>query len=175
MRYINLFILFSVLLNSPIFGQEGRCPKIPTEYSWTEDADYAKDEELVKKTLRWLCLTPLGVDVQQRSIANAYVMEWLAGAPQIRINVTTTRLPFYNQHPELLFPFIHGIALFKMNKPGVTDDLTLYVEGMDVVASLSQQSKELSKSKVLKPLLKAYKKKRMKEYVKQILEEHEKI
>lgn len=175
MKYGLLIILLLTYTATTVTAQEGRCPKIPSAYSWSADEDYSKDEDLIKKTIKWLCVTPLGVDVQQRSLANAYVMEWLAGAPQIKINITTAHLPFYEAHPDLLFPFLHGIALFKMNKPGITDQLTLYTEGMDVVASLTQQSKELSKSKVLKPLLKAYKKKRMKEYVKQILEGHEKI
>jgi hypothetical protein len=147
-----------------ISGQPGRCPKLPETYTWNNADDYKKDYDLVKKTLKWLCNTPLGLDVQQRSIANAFVLEWLAGSPQIRVEIETEKLTFYSKHSDLMFSFIHGVALYMMEKPTVQDELTLYTAGYSTVASLASQSEELSKSGELKPLLKALKKNRIKEF-----------
>jgi hypothetical protein len=159
-----LFLFGQITVNA----QEGRCPKLPASYLWETEKDYKKDEDLVKKTLRWLCATPYSVDVEQRSLANVFVLEWIAGSPDILVEVKTDYLPFYLDHPDLLYTFIHAVALFKIEKPGIKDEPTLYKEGFNVIAELAVQSKELSHSHALRPLLKAHKKSKMKEYVKSI-------
>lgn len=169
MKTITLLLVSAILLlHLPANAQEGRCPKLPSNYQWESEKDYEKDEDLVKKTLRWLCATPLALDVEERSLANAFVLEWIAGSPEILVEVKTELLPFYQDHPDLLYTFIHAVALFKMERPGIKDEPTLYKEGFDVIAELAVQSKELSHSHSLRPLIKAYKKSKMKEYVKSI-------
>lgn len=157
-------VVCCILIQLQAHCQEGKCPKLPDVYKWESAADYGKDFELVKKTLKWLCNTPLGIDVQQRSVANAYVMEWIAGSPDIRVEVETKKIAFYESHPELFFSFLHGIALLKMEKKPPTDELTLYTKGYETVAVLASQSEELSRAPELKPLLKALRKNKLKEY-----------
>jgi hypothetical protein len=170
-----LVIAFLLIAFHASHAQEGHCPKIPENYSWETAEDYRKDKDLVKKTLRWLCSTPLGVDIEKRGLANAYVLEWLAGSPSITVDIKTEHLPFLEHHPDLLYSFIHGIALYLMDKPTETDTVKLYAKGFEVVATLAMQSKELSHDKDFKPLIKAYKKERMMEFVRQTLEQNEKI
>ncbi|MBX7050419.1 MAG: hypothetical protein K1X54_00145 [Flavobacteriales bacterium] len=162
-------------LNTSVFAQPGRCPKIPAKYLWETPEEYQKDEDQVRKTLKWLCQTPLGIDVEQRGLANAYVLEWLAGSPSILIEINSHYLEFADSQPELLFSFIHGMALYKMDHPSVKDEQTLYSSGFTVVAELAAQSKEYSRQKELRNLLKAYKKGKVKEYTREVLNSHEKI
>jgi len=164
MNRLVFLIVFTMCCAPDFSGQPTKCPKLPETYTWKSADDYKKDYDLVKKTLKWLCNTPLGIDVQQRSIANAFVLEWLAGSPQIQVEIETKKLTFYSQYPDLMFSFIHGVALHKMEKPTVQDELSLYSAGYATVASLASQSEELSKSGELKPLLKALKKNRIKEF-----------
>lgn len=162
-------------LNTTVFAQPGRCPKIPSKFLWETAVDYQKDEDLIRKTLKWLCQTPLGFDVEQRGLANAFVLEWLAGSPSILVEIKTEYLEFAEAQPDLLFSFIHGVALYKMEHPAVKDELTLYTSGFTVVAELAAQSKEFSRQKELRNLLKAYKKGKVKEYTREVLKSHEKI
>ncbi len=167
MRFFLVILMFTVLMlgnSHGILAQAGKCPPIPKEYEWKVAGDYEKDRELVKKTLRWLCQTPLGEDVKQRSLANAFVLEWLAGAPDLTISVEQKWLPFLDKHEELLFVFIHGVALYKMDHPNESDESKLYVEGYKAIAELALQSKELSHSRALHPLLRAAKKSKIKQY-----------
>lgn len=166
-----IFIIFiSCFFQAPsAWSQVGRCPQLPQDYVWEVAADYEKDRDLVKKTLRWLCVTPLGADIQQRSVANAFVMEWLAGTPSFTIEIKSDYLQFTQEHPELLFTFIHGVGYYMMDHPEEKAELKLYNEGFKVVANLAAQSKELSKSSSLKPLLKAARKNTIRDYTKQIL------
>ncbi|MBL0314773.1 MAG: hypothetical protein IPP69_02990 [Flavobacteriales bacterium] len=164
-----------LMLNTAVFAQPGRCPKIPEKYVWESEADYKKDEDVVKKTLKWLCQTPYGIDVEQRGLANAYVLEWLAGSPSIRLEINTAHIQFAESTPDLFFSFIHGMALYKMEHPTAKDELSLYNNGFTVVAELAAQSKEYSKQKELKDLLKAYKKGKVKDYTRAVLNTNEKI
>lgn len=161
-------MLILTFCGNMLFAQEGRCPKIPETYEWLTPEDYIKDQDLVKKTLRWLCNTPLGIDVRQRSLANTYVMEWLAGTPTMQIEIKTNQLSFYESQPDLLFCYIHGIALYKIDKPNTVDPIVEMTKGLETIAELVLQSEELSKDSSLRPILKAYKKKKLKEYSKEI-------
>ncbi len=161
--------IFMLLLALTMEGAMAQCPTLPISYSWTTANDYAKDEDLIKKTLVWLCNTPLGHDVQQRSKANAYVLEWLAGSPTVKLDVKTTGMPFIEQHPELLFPLIHGMALYVMQHPKEKDTLVLHTEGLKVAARLAEQSKELNKSADVKRLVRKAKAGKLKEYCAELL------
>jgi hypothetical protein len=152
-------------------SQKARCWETAQQEVLTSE-DYLKDKECVKKTLRWLCTTPLGVEVQQRSYANAYVMEWIAGTPMFTLELETKYLLFIDEHPELLYSFIHGMASYKLEHVDEKNPVKLYSEGFKIVASLASQSKELSKSSVLKPLLKAARKKTIREYTQTVLSQN---
>jgi len=168
-RSVFIALLVCILNAQSSFAQPGRCPKFSEEYVWETPEDYENDREQVKKTLRWLCVTPIGIDIQQRSIANAYVLEWLAGTPSFTIDIKTDYLSFVGEHPELLYTFIHAVGYYKMDHPEENSELKLYSEGFKVVANLSAQSKELSKSSLLKPLLKAARRNAIRDYTKEIL------
>jgi hypothetical protein len=151
-----------------LWGQ-GRCPEIPSNYSWQTIEDYRKDADLVKKTLRWLTLAPLQLDLVTRSEANLFVMRWLAGTPDLKIEIQTSELPFIQAHPELLESFIHGMALAYLNKDGEVSRLDAYVSGFQSVAQVASQSKAMTKSRPLKPLLKAAKRREIKQYAQKIV------
>jgi hypothetical protein len=161
---ILLLLVQCFVYSQSILAQAGKCPPIPKEYGWKNASEYEKDKELVKKTLKWLCQTPLGEDVKQRSLANAFVLEWLAGAPNMTITVEQKWLPFLEKHQELLFVFIHGVALYKMDHAAENDETKLYTEGYKTIVELALQSKELSHSRALRPLLKAARKAQIKQY-----------
>jgi|688.fasta_scaffold04126_14 hypothetical protein len=167
-RWLLIVVIFCGFPETTI-GQYAKCPKIPESYSWSTAEDYKKDLDLVKKTIKWLCITPFGIEVQQRSIANAFVMEWLAGSPQIRIEIETENLTFYEKFPDLMFSFIHGVAWMMLEKPTALEELIIYGAGYETVASLVSQSEELSKKGELRPLLRAFKKNHIREYTKEAL------
>lgn len=170
MKYPVVISLLCVLLQANIcFAQNTRCWETVQEVEALTLEDYIKDKDCFKKTLRWLCTTPLGEDVKLRSYANAYVMEWIAGTPLFTLELETKYLSFIDEHPELLYSFIHGMASYKLEHVDENNQVKLYSEGFKVVANLASQSKELSKSSALKPLLKAARKRTIREYTQTVL------
>ncbi|MFN0030682.1 MAG: hypothetical protein ACKVOR_00835 [Flavobacteriales bacterium] len=159
----HILMVVSLVVQTSVHAQ---CPDIPETYHWETAEDYARDKELVKKTLRWLCRTPLGEQVQQRSMANAYVLEWLAGTPEPTISIDTKVLCCTNEFPDLLYTYMHGIALYVLEHEKQKTNAELQVEGLKVVAALAAQSKEISKAGCMRKMLRAAKRGKLKEYVK---------
>lgn len=146
-----------------------KCPELPQEFNWQTAEDYRKDAELVKKTLRWLCSAPLNIDLSKRSEANVFVLKWLSGTPDYTIAIETAKLPFLEQHPELLDTFIHGMALGYLSKDKPIEQVDAYAAGFQAVVQVASQSKSLSKSRHLRPLFKAARKNELKKYAEKTL------
>ena len=92
-------------------------------------------------------------------------MEWICGSPTLSINITTSDLPFYQDFPDLLFPYIHGFAQCMLKKNGECNEQKATISGFNTVAFIVFTDPILKKSKTFKQLIKAYKKKKMANYV----------
>lgn len=140
------------------------CPDLPDYTSWKKASDYAASRDSVEKVLQWLCRTPLALFPMERSEANACVLFWIAGAPDLRVDVNTKALPFIDENEELLYPVIHGMALYQLKHPKEKDAVKLHVEGLKTLAALADQSETLRKERYLREVMKAYHREKLKDY-----------
>jgi hypothetical protein len=140
------------------------CPKIPEEYSWETPAQYKKDQGDIKKCLEYLCDAPLSYQVE-RSEVNAYVMEWLSGSPDITVDIDTRALPFLSYNEELIFPVVHGMALFQFTHPNITDKVVLHAHGIEVLAKLVDEDPTLRREEYMKDILKAARRNKLESWV----------
>lgn len=164
-----LLIIALAFSLSNLLAQPAVAPRIPEHYEWKNARDYKRDEDLIVRTLQWLCTNPLSEAVEYRSKATLFVMEWIAGSPRLKISISSTDLPFYDNYPDLLFPYIQGVALKKLGKPACQSELEAMVGGFSVVGFMIESDPVFKKDKFLQPLLKAYKKNKMQPYVEQQL------
>ncbi|MFM9986132.1 MAG: hypothetical protein ACKVOK_12910 [Flavobacteriales bacterium] len=168
MKLILFHISYLILVLIPHCGlsQYANCPAIPEKYAWVEKEEYVQDREQIIRTLRWLCTSPPGWQLKQRSLANAYVLEWLAGTPEFSLVVQSDLVPSLDKFPDLLNSMMHGMALYKLEHPDVNDSVKLHTEGLVVIAELAIQSKELSSDREIRKIIKAHKRHKLKAYVK---------
>jgi len=165
---LKLFII-SLLLTARLVAQPASAPRIPDNYHWSNARDYKKDEDIIIRTLQWLCKTPINQDPEYRSKASLFAMEWIAGSPRIKIEVESKLLPFYESYPDLLFPYIQGMALKKLQKPPCSNELEAMIGGFTTVGFMISSDPGLQKEKTLRPILKAYKKDKMQSFVEQLV------
>jgi hypothetical protein len=165
MRLISIITFALILCYAHGNSQTSNCPRLPDKYEWKTARDYKRDEELVLRTLQWLNKTPLNEQLLTRSNANLFVMEWICGSPSVTISIETSVLPFYDLYPDLIFPYIHGIAQCRLTKNVVCNEQKAIINGFNTVAFMIRSDEILKKSKPLQPLIKAYKKGKMEEYV----------
>jgi hypothetical protein len=147
------------------YAQPVGCPRLPDKYEWKTAREYKRDEDLVLRTLQWLNATPMNEQLVARSNANLFVMKWICGSPSLKLVIETGSLPFYEEFPDLLFPYIHGVAQCNLTKNKSCDELKATINGFNTVAFMIQNDDSLKKNKSLQGLLKASKKGKMELYV----------
>ena len=147
--YIILFLSFTLEAKT----QRSKCPEIPIEHTWNSPEDYRKDSVFVSECLVWLCQAPLYKNMECRSRVNIYVMEWLAGTTGITIDVDSRAIPFAEENPELLYSFIHGMALYKMKNRACENVDEMRVQGLKAVSKLIEREEEMKRSKSVKQLM----------------------
>jgi hypothetical protein len=147
------------------YAQSVGCPRLPDKYEWKTARENKRDEDLVLRTLQWLIATPMNEQLVARSKANLFVMKWICGSPSLNIVIETSNLPFYEEFPDLLFPYIHGVAQCNLTKNKSCDELKATINGFNTVAFMIQNDDSLKKNKSLQGLVKASKKGKMELYV----------
>jgi hypothetical protein len=150
-RLIYVIIFLGLALQGE--AQRSKCPEIPEGYVWDNPEDYRKDSVFVSECLVWLCQAPLYKSMECRSRVNIYVMEWLAGTTGLTIDVDSRALPFAEENPELLYSFIHGMALYKMKNKACENVDELRIQGLKAVCKLVEREEEMKRSKSVKQLM----------------------
>lgn len=152
-------IVIACLWTLSIDAQVG--PNIPDSLILNSEKDYDSYMALAKKSLAWLIHTPLDEHTDKRNEVNAFVMLWLSGSPKITLEIDSKATPFIHDDETLIFPFIHGMALYKLGHPECEDKVKLHAEGLRTVNKASKQSSCVKSTKALKAIRKATKKNRL--------------
>ena len=147
-------------------------PTLPEEFVLDAPDDYPQYQEIVIESLQWLLKTPMEEQVNLRAKHNAFDLIWLSGAPNLSIDIDSKAMPFMDTHEELFYTFIFGMALYQLKHPGVkTDKIKLHTYGLKAVAEMVLKSHHVEMDASLRKIVKAYRKKQLKEYAQKRLEE----
>lgn len=137
MKKTVLLVVFVVFTFSA-YGQEYMVPK---NVKFENKEDYAAYEPQVKETINWLLATSLGKEANKRTEANAFLMMWLTGTPNVSVNVNTDILPFIKKSPELLLPFIAGCVKYSLENNYSKDDILLNKAGIETVIAFYRNNR----------------------------------
>lgn len=127
-----------ILFAFSVYGQEYTVPK---NVKFENKDDYAVYEPQVKETIDWLLATSLGKEANKRTEANAFLMMWLTGTPNVSINVNTDILPFIKKSPELLLPFIAGCVKYSLENNYSKDNILLNKAGIETVVAFYRNNR----------------------------------
>lgn len=126
--------------------------------------DYLEGQDEVESALDWLCSQPLNQCISEREQLNSFVMIWLSGTPQLTLELDPSSVPFLRDHPDLLFPMIHGMTRMAL-KRNETSTYELYAGGFRTVDRLTRDWPKKEKSSELKELHKAVRKGKLQDYI----------
>lgn len=160
-----LLLLFFSMIWRGLVAQTS-LPAIPDSLELNTVEDYRKLERDVEKCLKWLCTAPYGQDIVYRSEANAFVLAWLAGTPDYTVVVESKNFDFGSFSEELIYSFVHAKTYLMLTRGEKWEESKLNLEAMKIVCTLIISSEKMSKNKELKPLIKAYNKDRLEDYLK---------
>lgn len=162
------------LFSAVAFTGAAQRPAIPDTYGWRNGADYKADSSFVYSCLEHLCIPGSHTDPQWWSAANAYVMSWLSGSPQVRLEINSKALPFIETHEELIFPFVHGMALSHLKNPNEKNQVKLMADGLRQVVVFAEGDEVLRKDRAVRSIVRADRRNKLEEFVKQRIQNTDK-
>jgi hypothetical protein len=129
-------------------------------------AEYEKMEPSILRCIDWLNSTPLSINAENHTTANAYFMLWLTGTQKVNVVVDGYVLNYAEKNPELLMAFMTGwskLALETQEK----DNFKLALAGMtNLMSRYKNNVPFFKKDKRLKKLLEISEKGEMENWLK---------
>lgn len=141
--------------------------EVPTDCKLEKAEDYAKYEKDVLSCIDWLAQTPVNEQSAKRKEANAFLLKWLTGSPDVHIDIKPGIVTFMDSSPELLMIFMGGWAKYSIEKEEPKNNVAGSMAGIEAVISFYQSNKAyLKKSKEVEKYIKMKEKGKLEDYVK---------
>lgn len=133
-----ILLIVLAIFSFSVYGQEYTVPK---NVKFENKEAYAVYEPQIKETVNWLLNTSLGKEANKRTEANAFMMLWLTGTPNVTINVNADLLTFINKTPELLMPFMAGCVKYSLENNYSKDDVLVNKAGIEAVVAFYRNNR----------------------------------
>lgn len=133
--------LLSVILSLGvfIFSQEFQVPK---DYKLIKAEDYAPYEQDVINGINWLADTPINESLDKRKEVNSFLMKWMMGSPNVKIEVREYVGSFLS-HSDLLMAFLCGWTKYSLESRDFTNQLKGNVAGIENVIFVYKKNKKI--------------------------------
>jgi len=159
-----IVILVLTLVTINVFAQDF---EIPGNYEFTTKEDYARYEADILKSIEWLTHTPVGTQPEKRLDVNAFLLKWLAGSPDVSVEIKTEIVNFIDPNPELLIIFICGWTKYSIETKDNKNKLTGNLKGIESVMDFYTRYKEnMKKDKNVEKYIKMKEKGTLEEFIK---------
>lgn len=162
----SLLVVIFLLAYTTISSQSYTVPK---DYKLEAKEDYAVYEPQVKETIDWILQTPLGKEGMKRKEANAFLIAWLSGSPNVSVSINADFILF-KSNPELLMIFIAGWTKYSLDNNYSKDILQGNKAGIETVVEFYQKNKVyLKKDKDVEKFAKLIEKGKLEDEIKKKL------
>jgi hypothetical protein len=159
-------LIISIILfqDSRLFAQEFQ---VPVDYKLVKVEDYAPFEQDVINCVKWLSDTPVDQNIGKRKEANAFLMKWIMGSPNIKIDL---RPEFVMSNPDLLMAFLGGWTKYSLETKDFSDKVKGNVAGLENAIDMYNKNKKATgKDKNIEKYIKLQSKGKLEEEVTKIL------
>jgi D-arabinose 1-dehydrogenase-like Zn-dependent alcohol dehydrogenase len=162
MRTISsIFILLTISLG--LFAQDFSVPK---DYKLVKAEDYAPYEQDIINCVDWLVKTPLKDQPEKRKEANAFLLKWLTGSPNVHIEIKQEIVTFIGTSPDLLMIFMGGWAKYSLESKDFDNKKKGSKAGIDAVIDFYSANRDfLPKDKNVEKYIKMKKKGKLADYI----------
>jgi hypothetical protein len=160
-----IFITIALVLLS--IGMYSQNYEIPKNYTFEKPEDYAKYEMDILKCIDWLLNTPLNEQTVKRKEANAFVMKWISGSPNVTIEMNPKIVNFMKPNPDLLMIFMCGWTRYSLESREFNNKLLGNQKGIETVIDFYNKNKAfLKKDRNIEKYKKMKDKEELEEYIK---------
>ncbi len=159
------FISTIIFLTIPLglFAQDFSVPK---DYKLVKAEDYIVYEQDVINCVDWLVKTPLNVQQEKRKEANAFLIKWLIGSPNVHLEINEKIVPFAETSPDLLMIFMGGWAKYSLESKDFDNKINGSKAGVEAAINFYNANREfMSKDKNVEKYIKMKNKGTLDEYI----------
>ena len=162
MKTITLALIL-ITISLGLFSQDFEVPK---NYHFDKAEDYAPYEQDVVKAFDWLMQTPINEQSAKRKEVNAFLLIWLTGSPNVKIEMKPEIVTFMGSSPDLLMAFMGGWAKYSLQSKDFDNKIANNLAGIESVIELYTRNKSvLPKNKNVEKYIKMKDKGTLKKYV----------
>jgi hypothetical protein len=157
-------ILITLLLttcSAVLFAQDF---EVPENYKLEKAGDYAQYEQDIIKCVDWLIKTPITEQKTKRKAANAFLLKWISGSPDVSVTVDPKIVTF--KDGDMLLIFMGGWAKYAIETRNFKDNVGGNVAGIEAVIAFYTNNKEtLGKDKNVEKYVKMKEQGKLKAYI----------
>jgi hypothetical protein len=162
MKTITLTLILATI-SLGLFSQDF---EVPENYKLDKSEDYAIYEQDVIKCFEWLMKTPINEHATKRKEANAFLLKWLSGSPNVHIEIKQEIVTFMGTSPDLLMIFMGGWAKYSLESKDFKNKIAGSKAGIESVIEFYTRNKDfLKKDKNIEKYIKMRKKGTLKAYI----------
>jgi hypothetical protein len=155
--------LFAVALTFGIFAQDF---EIPQNYKLEKAEDYAGYEKNVIACFNWLMDSPLNKETTKRKEANAFLLKWMSGSPNVHLEIKAGIVTFMD-NADLLMIFMGGWTKYSLESKDFDDKVAGNKAGIEAVIEFYTKNKDvIGKDKNVEKYIKMKEKGKFDEYIK---------
>ena len=145
------FVSIIALRGIFLFGQEFQAP---TNYNLVKAEDYASYEQDVINCVKWLTETPLDQNTEKRKEANAFLMKWMTGSPNVKLELRQEIVTFMS-NPDVLMAFLGGWTKYSLETGDFSNPLKGNIAGIEnVIFFYNKNKKVIGKDKNVEKYIK---------------------
>jgi hypothetical protein len=136
-------ITLSFILMTIAFGIYSQDFEVPKNYKLDKAEDYAPYEQDVIKCFDWLMKTPINEKTAKRKEANAFLLKWLSGSPNVHLEIKQEIVTFMGTSPDLLMIFMGGWAKYSLESKDFNNKIAGSLAGIESVIEFYTKNKGL--------------------------------
>lgn len=133
------FSLFLMTVSFCLYSQEF---EVPENYNLNNEGDYTAYEQDVIQCFDWLMKIPINEQTEKRKLANAFLLKWLTGSPNVQLEIKQEIVSFIGTSPDLLMIFMGGWAKYSLQSRKFDDRFGGNKAGVESVIEFYKKNKK---------------------------------
>lgn len=149
-----------------VHAQNNKDNGVPQQIRLAKPEDYTQYKKNVLQCINWLMDTPYDPASEQQRAANAFLMQWVAGSPDVKVVLAPGVMNFLEANPNLLTIFMGGWTRYALEQSQPEDKLNGNLKGVESVIRYYEKNREkLKQDKQVEAYAEMQQKKTLKSYI----------
>ena len=165
MRHIYVFICIVFCFTMVLYcaAQEFA---VPQNYTLEKPEDYVKYEADVLKCIDYLESIPLDDESAKTRDANAFLLKWITGSPEVAIELNTYIVELCDKNKEFIMLFMGGWTRYALQNPDSVNSLKGNIAGLESIIKVYEQGQGVRRDKKVEKIIKLQEEGELEDWVK---------